>query len=276
VFISFITIVPASEICTTKDCESKSRSILSKLDNSTNPCDNFHQHACGNFLKSQKVPQDFYKFDEWDLLWLKVEREINESFYLNDENDEIEAFKLSKNLYKACMDLESIKSRGIEPLQEIMDELGGWPVVKGDEWDENLISWQKVTEIANKKGFFYNFPVIFSTMQNTAKNPSQLMLQIASAKLPLHHKTYNDRENSTFQAYQSQQVEIAVLFGADCDKAETEMSDVLEFEISLSNVSFFSFEIDSRIFKFNLSDILDGTSSFGSFVKFIFIFFQSQ
>lgn len=57
------------------------------------------------------------------------------------------------------------------------------------------------------------------------------------AELSLSRETYVDLQgNLTFQAYQSFQVETAILFGADKDRAVEEMAEVLKFEIALSNV----------------------------------------
>lgn len=43
-------------------------------------------------------------------------------------------------------------------------------------------------------------------------------------------------ENPRVSAYLSYQVDMAVLFGAERNRAEREMRDVLDFEIALANV----------------------------------------
>lgn len=63
------------------------------------------------------------------------------------------------------------------------------------------------------------------------------MFQILPPDFPLSQEDYNEQENSTFQAYQSHQVDMAVLFGARKEQAELDMTEVLEFEIELFNVS---------------------------------------
>lgn len=61
---------------------------------------------------------------------------------------EPKAFTLATNLFKACMNTSLNEERGLEPLKAISDSLGGWPVVKGDSWDERS-SW---TWIQSAKG----------------------------------------------------------------------------------------------------------------------------
>jgi len=43
--------------------------------------------------------------------------------------------------------------------------------------------------------------------------------------------------NTIVAAYHSYQVDMAVLYGADRQRAEKDMKDVLEFEFALANVS---------------------------------------
>lgn len=56
----------------------------------------------------------------------------------------------------------------------------------------------------------------------------------------------NQQGNLTFQAYESFQIEMAVLFGADKDRAAVEMAEVLKFEIALSNVRIKTGYVDSN------------------------------
>lgn len=44
-------------------------------------------------------------------------------------------------------------------------------------------------------------------------------------------------ENPIVKAYHAYQVDMAVLYGADRERAEKEMRDVLDFEFALANVS---------------------------------------
>ncbi len=43
------------------------------------------------------------------------------------------------DVYKACMDEERIESAGLEPLLIKLRELGGWPVLEGDAWNQTGI-----------------------------------------------------------------------------------------------------------------------------------------
>lgn len=112
-----------------------------------------------------------------DVMRQNLEKELNDTFY-SDSEDDIETLKLSKMLYRSCMDLDSIESRGLEPMKIIIEEIGGWPVVEGDSWTESVMSWQDIVGSFNRKGLFIKFPLIISTMPHLTKNASQLILLV--------------------------------------------------------------------------------------------------
>jgi predicted metalloendopeptidase len=41
--------------------------------------------------------------------------------------EEAKAYRMAKDVYKSCMDKESIEALGIEPIKDILKQFGGWP-----------------------------------------------------------------------------------------------------------------------------------------------------
>lgn len=65
-----------------------------------------------------------------------------------------------------------------------------------------------------------------------------IFTQIDQASLGLSREYLINKLAEPFvQAYHSYQVDLAVLFGADRSRAESEMREVLDFEIELAEVS---------------------------------------
>lgn len=76
------------------------------------------------------------------------------------------------------------------------------------------------------------------------------IFQISSPALPLSREVYKEQlANLTFLAYHDHQLNLALLFGADKEKAETDLLEVLTFEVALSDVRIKNQII--RIFKQN-------------------------
>ena len=71
-------------------------------------------------------------------------RDILEGKSDDDEHageDDSPVFKRTRAQYKACMDLDRLEEKGLEPLKEMLARFGGWPVVEGDQWDEEAFNW---------------------------------------------------------------------------------------------------------------------------------------
>ena len=47
-----------SKICLTKDCIGASHRLFKQMDLTADPCQDFNQFSCGNFIKNQLIPDD--------------------------------------------------------------------------------------------------------------------------------------------------------------------------------------------------------------------------
>ena len=131
-----------------------------------------------------------------------------------------------------------IEERGTKPLLNIHETLGGWPVVKGDSWDESKWNWIKSVQDFRKNGYSTDYILDFS-VGTDLKNSTKRIIDIDQAALGLSREYLIKGMNNTIvQAYYSYMVDMAVLYGADKTKAEKELRESLEFEFDLANVGF--------------------------------------
>lgn len=79
--------------------------------------------------------------------------------YITDpiEDDDPRSVRLQKEYYRACMNVTSIEDDQNETLKRLFDELGGWPVVRGDKWKESQFDWGKIVEKCKDVGFYYDW-----------------------------------------------------------------------------------------------------------------------
>ena len=130
-----------------------------------------------------------------------------------------------------------IEERGTKPLLDIHESLGGWPVVKGDSWNESKWTWTKTVKDFRKYGYSTDYIFDFS-VETDPKNSTKKIIDIDQASLGLSREYLIKGMNDTIvQAYYRYMVDIAVLYGADRSNAEREMRESLNFEFSLANVS---------------------------------------
>lgn len=70
-----------------------------------------------------------------------------------------------------------IEERGLKPLEDIHESMGGWPVVKGDSWDENSWSWQQSVKNFRKRGYSTDYILDFS-VGTDLKNSTRRIIDV--------------------------------------------------------------------------------------------------
>ena len=112
---------------------------LTAMDKTADPCVDFYQYACGNWMKQNSIPADKARWGRFDQLAernLYVLRDILEQVEAPDSHRSAIQQKVG-DYYAACMDETIIEKRGIEPVmptmnaiaaiknkQELMQEIG--------------------------------------------------------------------------------------------------------------------------------------------------------
>lgn len=101
-------------ICTTDTCAKESAILLDSLDEHVNPCEDFYEFACGNYIRKIVLPDD----KAVDLSFLNVQDKVAEQLrlILTEEPllNESHPFKLAKEFNKICMDEAVLNEQGIE------------------------------------------------------------------------------------------------------------------------------------------------------------------
>lgn len=75
-----------------------------------------------------------------------------------------------------------IEERGLKPLQDIHESMGGWPVVRGDNWDEKSWSWQKSVQDFRKRGYSTDYIFDFS-VGSDLKNSTRRIIDVNQRKM---------------------------------------------------------------------------------------------
>ncbi|XP_060623651.2 neprilysin [Anolis sagrei] len=232
-------------ICKTSDCIKSAARIIADMDPTAEPCENFYQFACGGWLKKNIIPETSSRYSNFDIL--RDELEVVLKDVLDKENnDDIEAVKKAKMLYRSCINETTIDSRGGKPLIDIMPTFSDWPVAL-DSWDHDYgASWTAENSIANLT-YQYGKRVIINFFVGTDdKNSTQHIIHIDQPSLGLPSRDYYECTGvykEACSAYVDFMISVAKLIRQErnltIDEAAiaAEMRRVMDLETEIANAT---------------------------------------
>ncbi len=101
------------------------RFSLENIDKSVDPCTDFYQYACGNWMKNAQIPSDqpeWASFVEVDERNNEILRGILEKAAAGGPNRNAIDQKIG-DYYGACMDEKAVDARGLDPLKPELDRI---------------------------------------------------------------------------------------------------------------------------------------------------------
>jgi len=98
---------------------------VDNIDKSVDPCVDFYQYACGNWIKKAEIPGDrpaWQSFSELDERNLSIERGILEKAAAGGASRNVIDQKIG-DLYGSCMDEKAVDARGIAPVKPELERI---------------------------------------------------------------------------------------------------------------------------------------------------------
>lgn len=104
--------IAANNICHSDSCAKASKKMLSYMDESVNPCDDFYEFACGGYLRRTVIPDDKSSLTSFSLIQDKVDKQLEAILTEEPLPSDIKPFKLAKILTKTCLDEATLNKNG--------------------------------------------------------------------------------------------------------------------------------------------------------------------
>ncbi|OUM67591.1 hypothetical protein PIROE2DRAFT_4875 [Piromyces sp. E2] len=127
-------IQPVGDECTTKECYETSKYILSNMDNSVNPCDDFYQYTCGGWISKNEYSRNAHNIDiikekaedtleENAIELLTGDYKVNKNLSKEEQEYDEKLFNKMKNIFNICINQGQNERYGKEFVIDFLNKL---------------------------------------------------------------------------------------------------------------------------------------------------------
>jgi putative endopeptidase len=202
----------------------------SAIDKTADPCTNFYQYACGNWMKNNPIPADKTRWGRFDELAERNNYLLYEELKSAADAPKTPLQKKYGDYFAACMNVDLANKLSVTPITPALQTIA--------EWNDRKGLATLLGEIEQKYG--YGFFFSFGSDQDQ-KDATQVIGEVDQAGLGLPDRDYyladDDRSKTIRAQYLEHVKKMFVLLGDTPEQASTEAKSVLSVETALAKAS---------------------------------------
>ncbi len=204
---------------------------LTAIDKTADPCTDFYQYACGNWVANNPIPNDQVRWARsFSLLRERNRYLIFEELDAAAKNPTSPLQKQFGDYFAACMDTATVEKKGISPIQP------AWKAIDGLTDVKQLPALMSQLENDGTPDGFFGFGV-----GQDDKDSTKQIAQIFQGGISLPDRDYYIVDNEHFKTIREQYVahvtKMFTLAGDTPEQAAKEAADVLRIETAMAKGS---------------------------------------
>src|SRR6201985_3120193 len=200
---------------------------LSAIDKTADPCIDFYQYACGNWVKKNPIPADQSRWGRFNELAERNNYLLYQELKAAADAPKTPLQKKYGDYFAACMNDELADKLGAKPVEPVMKTIASL----GDK--KQLSAMVATLQNQYAVGTFYQLGV-----QQDQKDSSQQIVNAAQGGLTLPDRSYYIDDSPRSQKLRDQYVahvtKMFVLLGDSPDRAAEEAKSVISIETALA------------------------------------------
>ncbi|XP_068896259.1 endothelin-converting enzyme 1-like isoform X1 [Tenebrio molitor] len=127
--------------CENLECYKSVVEVNSYVDALVDPCEDFQEFVCGGFFKTAYKRQISATILQEQK---HLENELEATIVEPASSEDRQPVKLQKTFFQACLDLDAMDADRDNGIFALIQEIGGWPLLMENEWQEDEFDWISV------------------------------------------------------------------------------------------------------------------------------------
>jgi putative endopeptidase len=200
---------------------------LSAIDQNADACSDFYQYACGNWLKNNPTPNDQWRWvRSFSLLQERYLYELRQELARAAAKPASPLEKKYGDFYGACMDVEELQKKGLEPLKPALERVAALNDSKGIA---TLLG--ELAAAGEPVGLFA------LDVEPDPKDSKKPILSLSQGGLTLERDVYAGGWRYVFSRYKTHIVHVFMLAGDKLPQAMSEGAAAIAIEKALAQAS---------------------------------------